>query len=194
MPLPLLWIVGVAATAVAGYAAKKISENDNSSTSSYDYEEESRRREEAERDRKRRDKRDARKALKQEFLEIGEKYGEDIASTLNGIVSVSFTHEPAFRTKIGENIEIASNLHTQLSSYFEGSYPNSILCFEKHCNKETKQNLAFFIVNYATTLTFEKQFNHLSNEITEASIAIKQLKTKKTKLMNLKNKLNSNGV
>lgn len=178
MPLPLLWILGAVATGVAGYAAKKIAEDDNSSSNKNygsSYEEERRQQEKAERKARKAEKARKIETLEIDFASTGEKYRHDITCALKNLVSLNFEKNPGFCLTLGGGLQAGADQHI--------SWANN------HCTPEIRTNLSFLFKNYAVEISPAAQLKKFSATIDESTSAIIDLKRKKLALQKMKDQL-----
>ena len=201
MGIPFLWILGAVGTAVAGYAAKKMTEDDDSSYRPDDYssyEEERRRQEKAEKKARKAEKKRKKEFLKTDFANTGEKYLHDIASALNNLVSLRFEKNPVFCRTLGRQSEASpkqeiSRANTLLSDHERrlatiGS-EQQISWANNYCTTKTTTNLSFLAENYAVEMSPADQFRKYSETIDESMSSIEELKNAKQALEKLKRQL-----
>lgn len=201
MPLPLLWILGTVGTAVAGYAVKKMTEDDNSSYRPDDYssyEEERRRQEKAEKAARKAEKKKKKELLETDFANTGEQYRHDITSALNNLVSLHFEKNPGFcRTLVGgsqansgQELSLAQNLLSDLERRLATiSSEQQISWANNYCTTKIKTNLSFLAENYAVKMSPAAQFRKHSETIDASMSSIEELKHVKQALGKLKKQL-----
>ncbi|MDZ4189226.1 MAG: hypothetical protein U1D25_14125 [Hydrogenophaga sp.] len=96
------WLIGALAVAAGAAIVKKLNEDDDSSSSN-DYESESKRHEEAESERAEKERQKKLDTARENFARRGERFGSDIAQSLEGWIDVKFEQSPAFLAKLNEN-------------------------------------------------------------------------------------------
>lgn len=171
------WLVVPALIATAGYAIKKMTEDDDSSSHHDDYssyEEERRRQEKAEKKARKAEKIRKIETLEIDFASTGEKYLQDITSSLKNLVFLHFENR-GFSHTLVDGVQATSE--------------QQILWANKYCTPETQRNLSFLVKNYALEIFPDPQFNKLSQTIDESMSAVIDLKQKKQVLEKTRNQL-----
>lgn len=201
MPIPLLWILGTVGTAVAGYAVKKMTEDDDSSYHPDDYssyEEECRRQEKAEKEARKAEKKLKKKLLKTDFANTGEKYRHDITSALNNLVSLRFEKNPVFCRTLGSRSKASSKQEISRANTPPSDNERRLATIgseqqiswaNNYCTTKTKANLSFLAENYAVEMSPADQFRKYSETIDESMSSIKELKNARQALEKLKRQL-----